>query len=94
MYKPLTENEQIYGGEVDHERLIELLSHPDSTVHQVSVDSNNYGEFLFIKVKLPSGKFICFWGLGHHESRDCWLLDRWRFHSSNVFSGFMVSLLL
>ena len=53
---------------------------------------------MFIKVQLPQSEegrreFICFWGLGHHESRDTWLIDNWRFHRANTFSDSFDSIL-
>jgi hypothetical protein len=67
-------------------RLRTLLDQPDIQVHSAQVDSNSYGEFLFITLSREyQGKrqvLTCF-SLGYHESRETWIQKGWSFYQSD-----------
>jgi hypothetical protein len=84
-----TRQEQLFD-RVSHERLLEFLDDETTTVHRVEESYNNYGEFMFIKLSRPGQErriWMTFWGLGHHEQRERWLVDEWFFYRPNVFPG-------
>ena len=43
----LTENEQLFD-RISHERFKKIASDLETTVHQIQISANNYGEFLFV----------------------------------------------
>ena len=82
-----TERERLFD-RVSHERLLHILDDEASTVHQVELSSNSYGEFLFITLSRPTEeRRICvsFYGLGLHEYRERWLMDEWHWYQANPF---------
>jgi hypothetical protein len=89
-----TENEQLFS-RVSDDRFRELVFNPKTTIHTARIDSNNYGEFIFITVSRPNGRrtesgadgkdVYTFWGLGMHEPRDRWLIDEWFYQRANQF---------
>ena len=71
---------------VSDERLHAILADSTITVHLISEDYNNYGEFLFVTVGRagwPGHELITFYGLGHHEQRETWITDEWYWYRSN-----------
>ena len=75
-----TDNETLFY-KVNHERFKQMIFDDNTTIHKVQIDSNNYGEFLFLTASRPTpqGKeCITYFGLGLHEHRDRWLADRRR----------------
>lgn len=82
-----TEQERLYD-RIRNERFMALLSDERTAVHHIEVSSNDYGEFLFVTMSQPVGeerKFLTFWGLGYHESRERWLTDEWRWYETVQF---------
>ena len=86
-----TENEELFY-RVSHERFTNMVFGQGTTIHKITIDGNNYGEFLFLTASRPTGEgreCISFWGLGLHEHRDRWLTQEWFFHRSNQFPDTM-----
>jgi len=82
-----TEREQLEE-RLTEKRFQQLLTDERSTVHQIEVSTNNYGEFLFVTMSQKAGEesaFVTFWGLGFHELRERWFIDEWRFYESQQF---------
>ena len=82
----LTDQEQLWD-QVSDTRLQEILNDPATTVHEVNVSANTYGEFLFIVVsRVVDGRQIVLtlFGLGYHDYREEWITDHWRWYSSHV----------
>ena len=80
----LTSKEQLYDF-ISDTRFQAILQSEETTIHQIAVDTNSYGEFMFVTVsREATGKlrFMTFWGLGFHEPRERWLTQEWRFHES------------
>ena len=78
----LSENEKLFS-RISDKRLRQLISKPSTTIQEAKLSSNNYGEFLFVTLGLTSGDkqdWYTFYGLGHHEQRDRYLLDEWHFY--------------
>ena len=66
-----------------------LLADAQTTIHQVEVSSNAYGQFLFVTVSCPEGDQKQLWtlfGLGYHEYRERWLTEEWSFYRANPFA--------
>ena len=78
MYDPnneitvLNENEKLYG-RVSHNKFLDLIKH--HRVTSCNIDSNSYGEFLFIELNIQ-GSFITFYSLGYHDLRDEYFLNQ------------------
>ena len=65
---------------VSAERFTQIFDHKYTTIHNFALDSNSYGEFLFVTVSYPSPEgqqVTTFYGLGLHENRDRWINDEW-----------------
>ena len=83
----LTEKETLWY-RVSEERFQEILHQPDTHIHEVTVTTNNYGEFLFVKVSRPAqdpNNAITFYGLGLHEQRDRWITGEWFWYSGRLY---------
>ena len=86
-----TENEKLFSRVTDA-RFRELIFDDKTTIHTARIDSNNYGEFVFLTVSRPKAQgreAICFWGGGFHEPRDRWILGEWFWHRANQFPATM-----
>jgi hypothetical protein len=81
----LTEREVLFNHLTDT-RLQSLLDQPDLLIHSAEVDSNSYGEFLFLTLsKAYQGKrftLTCY-SLGWHEEREEWIQGSWAFYQNN-----------
>ena len=67
-------------------KLEEILSNPNTTIHEIKLSSNNYGEFLFLTTSRGVGlKRTCmtFWGLGYHEYRERWIYEEWFWYQTS-----------
>lgn len=81
-----TEREELFG-RVRDERFAKILADSRTTVHEITEDSNNYGEFLFVTVSRPDGNrraCLTFYGLGYHEYRERWIIDEWAWYEANA----------
>jgi len=91
----LHENEQLFYRITD-KRVMALLQDEQTTIHKISLDANNYGEFLFVTVSREvEGKpaIVTFYGLGHHEYREQWFTDEWYWYQGHPFSTILQSTL-
>lgn len=67
------------------ERFRELISLVDTSFHEIVLDINSYGEFLFASVGWQSAagaELVTFWGLGYHEYRERWIGREWFWYRS------------
>ena len=81
-----TDRERLYT-RIDTTRLLEILGSDLTTAHDISLSSNDYGEFLFVTLSQPAGndrEYLTFWGLGFHEQREQWITDEWQWYDSYV----------
>jgi len=82
----LTENESLFS-RISDDRLKEIVR--ENTVVSCKVDSNSYGRFLFVKVKVEKDGeigLITFYGLGWHEYRDKYFVDVWHHYTDyNIY---------
>ena len=72
---------------VTHKRLLNLVNDPQSTVHTIELDYNNYGEFQFVTLSRTAGEkqhTITLYGLGFHEHRECWYTNQWRWYRTQA----------
>lgn len=86
-----TEQEKLWD-RIGGERFNALIEDEASTIHQIGIDANNYGEFAFVTVSRETGgqrTLITFWGLGYHEHRERWITDHWRWHRANQFPAIL-----
>jgi hypothetical protein len=89
----LTESEDLYDV-VSDTRFRELLERPDIDVVDAHIDSNSFGEYLFVTLRRQhNGQTFCIscYGLGFHEQREQWIIDHWRWYSANLRSGIPLS---
>ena len=71
------------------ERIKTLLDDAQTTIHRVEVNSNSYGEFLFVTISRPEEggrKLLTFFGCGYHEYRERWFTDEWAWYRANPFA--------
>jgi len=83
----LTDREDLFD-RVGDKRFLEILADEATNIHQVEIDSNNYGEFLFVTLSKSGSTrpmLATFYGLGFHEHRERWLLDWWFWYETNQF---------
>src|SRR5688572_27242167 len=74
-----TKHEKLFE-RVRHQRLLEFLAEDNTNIHEVTVSTNTYGEFLFVSLTKqgdPFPGYVSFWGLGFHEQRERWLSQEW-----------------
>ncbi len=82
-----TELEQLFD-RISDERLKRLIDEEQTTIHEVTLSTNNYGEFLFVTASRPNGQeraLVTFWGLGLHEYRERWLTKEWFWYRSDAY---------
>ena len=81
----LTEHELLWD-RLSDARFQSLLEDEKTDVHEVQVDTNSYGEFLFVKLsRLVEGQRYgigCF-SLGYHEYREQWITTQWYWYESS-----------
>lgn len=85
-------NHEMLDYRLSHKRLMELIDDDRSVVHSVSLDYNNYGEWLFVTLSLPAGDkrhVVTFYGLGFHEYRERWYTDQWFWYRAHNFPDTM-----
>jgi hypothetical protein len=82
----ITDREKLWD-KVSDIRFNAILQDPQTTIHEVTTSYNNYGEYLFVTVSRERDgqrRALTMWGLGYHESREQWITDHWRYHSTNM----------
>lgn len=83
-----TEHEQLYT-RISDIRFRALLEAEATTIHNIHLDSNTYGEFIFVTLGCSANRqrsFVTFFGLGYHESRERWITDHWYWYTATLFS--------
>lgn len=83
-----TENERLFD-RVSQIRLLEILKDPQTDILKAEMNSNSFGEFLFISTKRGVGENtsnITFYGLGYHEYRERWFDKEWSWYESTPSS--------
>ena len=83
----LTENEQLFD-RISHERFKKIASDLETTVHQIQISANNYGEFLFVATSRTvddSRYLLTFYGLGFHEYRERWISEEWFWYQGTPY---------
>jgi len=63
-----------------------LVAHPDVVIHEITLDSNAFGEYLFVTVSRErEGQryAMTFYGLGYHQPRERWITDKWYWYENN-----------
>jgi len=80
-----TERERLFY-RVSDARFQALLDDERTTIHQVELTANHYGEFLFVTLSLPETAsqpigerpgVVTFYGLGFHDYRERWITSEW-----------------
>lgn len=82
-----TESEKLWD-KLSDSRFRTLLDDPQTTIHKAEVDSNDYGEFLFVTVsRSEEGRqqVLTFYGYGYHEYRERWYTEEWACYRTNPF---------
>lgn len=77
-----TQHERLFS-QINHERFLSILADPNTATLNISIDSNSFGEFLFVTTRRENGtrqSYITFYGLGFHEHRERWIKDEWRWY--------------
>jgi hypothetical protein len=70
---------------IPDKKLKEILANPNTTIHSIKVEENNYGEFLFLLASRGSGDnrtCMTFFGLGYHDYRERWIHKEWFWHQT------------
>jgi hypothetical protein len=83
-----TEHERLFD-RISHNRLIEILKDPQTTILKADLDSNTFGEFLFVATQRGAGEkvaHVTFYGLGYHEYRERWIDKEWAWYESTPYS--------
>jgi len=78
-------DEEVSQWRVSDDKLTKILANPNTTIHTINTDSNNYGEFLFLTASRGIGQqrtCMTFWGLGFHEYRERWIHQEWFWHQT------------
>lgn len=85
-----SEKERLYD-RIRDERFLALLRDEQTTVHQVTLDTNSFGEYLFVTLGRPSADtqqvMVTFFGLGYHEQRERWITDNWGWYTTTPIKG-------
>ena len=76
-----TERERLYD-RVSHERLLAIIEDEQTTVHDLMVSTNRFGEFQFITVSGPTGSSTTFYGSGYHDYRERWITGEWYWYEA------------
>jgi hypothetical protein len=82
-------NNEVSLWRISDERLKEILANPNTAIHNIEINQNNYGEFLFLTASRGVGQqrtCMTFWGLGYHEYRERWIHQEWFWHQTPVTS--------
>jgi hypothetical protein len=77
--------EEVSQWRIADDKLKEILATPNTVVHKIEINDNNYGEFLFITTSKGTGPqrtCMTFWGLGYHEYRERWIHLEWFWHQT------------
>jgi hypothetical protein len=81
------EHEKLWN-RISHDRFQALLDDEQTTIHKARLDTNSYGEFVFVTVNCPEeGKreIYTLYGCGYHEYRERWFTQEWFLYRSDPF---------
>ncbi len=81
----LTEREQLYY-RLSDKRFRAILTDPATTIHQVSLSLNTFGEYVFVTVSREikgQRAILTMYSLGYHQQREQWIVDHWYWYSSH-----------
>jgi hypothetical protein len=88
---------ELLSSHLPHARFTELVNQHATEIHEIKLSTNLYGEWLFVTLSahIPQlmwnepthieRRWVTFWGLGFHESRELWECDHWRWHEAQSF---------
>lgn len=82
-----TERERLWD-RISDTRFRSVIGDERTTIHEIEVAANNYGEFLFVSTSRATGDnqaFVTFFGFGYHEHRERWLTEEWFWYRGNAF---------
>jgi hypothetical protein len=82
----LTRQEELFY-RISDTRFQAVLNDHQTTVHAISLDGNNFGEYLFVTLSREvEGRryFITLYGLGYHEQREQWVIDEWYWYEQRL----------
>ena len=71
----ITDHEKLWD-KISNERVLEILNQPEVTVISCERSHNNYGEFLFLKLR-KGNRILSLYGMGEHERRGVVYSDMW-----------------
>jgi hypothetical protein len=80
-----TERERLYD-RIGDKRFQALLTDEQTSIHEVQLSTNSFGEFLFVTLSRPSGQSregATFYSLGFHEYRERWIADVWSWYKTS-----------
>ncbi len=81
----LTDHEKLWD-RLSDQRFQALLNDSQTEVHEVTIDTNSYGEFLFVQMsRVVDGQrySLTMFGLGYHEYREQWMTRHWHWYESH-----------
>lgn len=85
-----TEKERLYD-RISDQRLLAILQAEQTTVHQITIDTNSFGEYLFVTLGRPNEEaqqvLVTFFGLGYHEQRERWIIQDWGWYTTTPMKG-------
>lgn len=80
-----TENERLFD-RISDARFAAMMGNEQTIIHEVSLSTNSFGEFLFVTASEGGNKgSVTFWGLGFHEPREQWVTSWSWFTSQRAF---------
>lgn len=86
---PFTERERLFY-RVSDKRFHSFLADPHTTVHDIQLSTNTYGEFLFCTMSRPKAQgrdIATFFGLGFHDYRERWIAAEWFWYDSVTYTA-------
>ena len=92
-----TESEKLFGW-ISEERFQQYLTDSHTTIHQVNISTNSYGEFCFTTLSrtnplTQAPDAYTLYGYGYHEYRDRYFIREWRWYQSNTYPDLMEQIL-
>lgn len=85
---PFTERERLFY-RVSDRRFQSFLADPKTTVYDIQLSTNTYGEFLFVSMSYPKAQgrdIATFFGLGFHDYRERWIAAEWFWYDSTTYT--------
>lgn len=80
--KTILSNDEITFGRITTKKLKTILDNHQVKLGRFHIDSNSFGEFLFVSFSI--GELSLFvWGLGYHNYRNVYYTDEWFLSTGN-----------